>query len=44
MTQRKEKQAVPQADLIYLAPPFNSNANYGVLYKSEKPTAKKPAR
>ena len=35
MTQWKEKQAGPQADLIYLDPPFNSNANYGVLYKSE---------
>ncbi len=35
MTQWKEKQAVPQTDMIYLDPPFNSNANYGVLYKSE---------
>ncbi len=33
MTQWKEKQAGPQADMIYLDPPFNSNANYGVLYK-----------
>ena len=35
MTQWKEKQAVPKVDLIYLNPPFNSNANYGVIYKAE---------
>lgn len=33
MTQWKEKQASLKADLIYLDPPLNSNANYGVIYK-----------
>lgn len=37
----RESIADESVDLIYLDPPFNSNANYNVLFKSKTKWAKR---